>query len=221
MMSLFKPAIFLAILLFTVQSGFVFPKEHSTHLINKGSTEEGFLRVISRIERAILTLNPKLNKKYAKKLSIIVAINSRKYNLDPRLLISIMNTESSFNQKAVSSTNDISIAQINLAVWTPSFFKKKTGKDLDVKKLKEDEAYAISRMCLILLFYKNEFPTDKTWYARYHSGTPKYKRLYLHKLYKNAKKIEPIGKNLLAGMPTLSEIKYAYSAEREVATFLK
>ena len=184
-------------------------------------TKNNLKKVVSRIESAILTLNPKLKKDYANKLAIITAINARKYRIDPRLMLSIMNTESSFNQNAVSSTNDVSIAQINLNVWTPSFFKKTTGQSLDVSRLKKDESYAISRMCLILNYYKNEFPNDKAWYARYHSSTPKHKSNYNYKLVKSAKKIKHYGNNLLKEMPTLSEIKVALQYDRSMAAMNK
>jgi hypothetical protein len=176
---------------------------------NHNQIKNDFKRVIFRIERAILTLNPSIQKNKARRLSAIVAINSVKYKIDPRIILSVLNVESAFNQSAVSETNDISIAQINLNVWTPAFFKEKTGKGLDVKRLKKDEAYAISRMCLILKYYKQKFPNDKFWYARYHSSTPKFKSAYISRLIKNVKKIKHLGSNLVKDMPKISDLRLA------------
>jgi hypothetical protein len=184
-------------------------------------TKYEFKKAASRIEKAILTLNPSVNPKKARRLSAIVAINSVKYKIDPRIMLSILNVESSFDQSAVSSTNDISIAQINLNVWTPSFFKNKTGKPLDVKRLKRDEAYAISRMCLILNYYKGKFPNDKFWYARYHSSTPKFKSAYLSKLIKSVKKIKFLGSDIIKDIPKFSDLKIAFNKDPKNMEFLK
>jgi soluble lytic murein transglycosylase-like protein len=134
------------------------------------------------LESVILTFNPKISKDYAKKLAKIAKENAVKHNLDPHLILSILNTESSFNQRAISSTNDISIAQINTSVWTPEYFKKVTGESINQSKLLKDEAYAVSRMCLILKHYKKRYPKDKNWFARYHSGTPVHKERYSNKV---------------------------------------
>lgn len=152
---------------------------------------------IKTIELAISGFNPKLDKKYVRKLAKIAHNNARKYNLDASLLISILNTESSFNQKAISSTNDISIAQINLSVWTPDYFKRVTKQPLNVSSLKSDEAYAISRMCLILNYYKKRYPNDRKWYARYHSGTPEHKNKYSIKIEKSLNKVYAFSGNQL------------------------
>lgn len=187
-------------------SGTVGPKKSGS---SHSQVKDNFKKVIYRLEKAILTLKPSIDRPKAKRLSAIIAVNSVKYKIDPRIILSVLNTESSFNQNAVSYTNDISIAQINLKVWTPKFFKEKTGRNLVVSRLKKDEAYAISRMCLILSYYKEKFPNDRFWFARYHSSTPKYKSIYLSKLMKNIKKIRHLGSNLVKEMPNISELRIA------------
>ena len=173
---------------------------------NKREARSAVKLAVSKLERSILTLSPKLSPDYARKLAVIVVVNAQKYRLSPVLLISIMKTESSFNQRAVSSTNDVSIAQINPKVWTPGFFKEKTGGTMNLKRLRVDEAYAVSRMCLILNYYKKEFPGDPKWYARYHSSTPKLKHIYHGRLAGNARKISPLSKGILKGLPSINDL---------------
>jgi hypothetical protein len=134
------------------------------------------------LEMRITKLNPKINKDRAKRLSRSIKKYASINGLDPVLIASILMTESSFNQAAESKTNDVSIAQINLSVWTPLNFKKATGEDLNHSRLRSDENYAISSMCKILKYYKKSYPKDKEWFARYHSSTLKLKEVYAKKI---------------------------------------
>lgn len=171
------------------------------------NAKEGFLITISRFESAILKLNNRLTHKQATRLATLIAIESKKNGLDPRIVLAILNTESSFNQKAVSSTGDLSIAQMNPKVWTPKMFQSRTGQTIEWSRVKKDEAYAISRMVLILSWLKNSFSKhDKWWFARYHSATPEFKNIYIVKLTKNFKILKPFGRNLLRDMPTVKSI---------------
>jgi hypothetical protein len=99
------------------------------------------------------------------------------------------------------------LAQINSKAWSPERFKKNTGKALDLKKLKENDAYAIWSMGEILSFLKkNHTKRDKWWFANYHSATPEFKHLYVVGLCKSFKKLKPFGSNLLKDMPEISAL---------------
>lgn len=179
---------------------------------NPIKTKERLLLTIKKVEKAITILNPKINKKKATRLATLVSIESKKNKIDPRVILAILNTESSFNQNAINKNNngtkDISIAQINSKAWNPIDFERRTGSSLDLKRLEQDEAYAISRMSLILSHLKENFSkSDKWWFARYHSSTPEYKDAYLKKLVQNFKLLKPFGKNLLKDMPEIHHIK--------------
>ena len=161
----------------------------------KRLSEKKNRKTLNQIELAISAFNPKLDRDYVKKIAVATQVRANEHKLDPMLLVSIINAESSFNQSALSSTNDISIVQINPSVWTPEYFKKVTGENLNLKKLKTDEAYAIARMCLILSYYKKNYPNDKKWFARYHSGNQRHKNKYALKIEKGLSKIYALSHN--------------------------
>lgn len=98
-------------------------------------------------------------------------------NLDYRIFTSIIMQESKFDQGVVSSSGDVAIAQINYEIWKPEFDNLKL--DLDKKKLKQDEHYAIETMGIILSVIKDRHgDNDPYWYARYHSSTKSRKFEY-------------------------------------------
>lgn len=146
-------------------------------------------RRISSISVMISSVRPKLEN--TKKYTIAKAIHelSQSYNIDPKILIAIIDAESEFDNSKVSPTGDYSVAQINLKVWKNGFQKIGYPK-LDIKRLKTDEAYAITKMSQILKSLKDRFgKKDKRWFARYHSHTPKFKDIYYLKLSKRMNKI--------------------------------
>lgn len=136
-----------------------------------------------------------------KRLAVLIALSSKQYNIDPRIMISIIYVESSFRQNAKSNTGDFSIAQINFKVWEKSFIRLKK-KPLSFTQLKEDETYAIFRMGEILSFLQKEYSNkDKYWFALYHSATPKYKKRYIGMLQKPMKKLIKYGPNMIKHIP--------------------
>lgn len=117
----------------------------------------------------------------------MIDTTARKYNISPDIFISIIKTESNFNQQAVSATGDISIAQINVNVWNREF-KRLNMKTIDQKKLKKSSRYAIQTMGEILNLLKSRYAkNDPKWFARYHSNTAKHKSVYLTKLTQHKK----------------------------------
>ena len=115
------------------------------------------------------------------KVANAVAKVSDVNKIDPRLFLAIMKVESSFNQGAVSSTGDFSMAQINYANWSKEFKRLKKAP-LDKQKLSTDIDYSISKMGEILTIIHNRHKTDSIWYARYHSSTPDLKIGYSKKV---------------------------------------
>jgi len=107
-----------------------------------------------------------------------------------RVACSIIDTESDFKETKISSTGDISIAQINVEIWNKEFTRIK-HKPIDTKRLAVDSRYAVKVMGDILTILKSRYSeSDKVWYARYHSGNEKYKKEYLAKLTKRLQMID-------------------------------
>jgi hypothetical protein len=194
---------------------------YSPQIDKTALVKEGFVKTIAKFETAIIRLNHKLDKKEATRLATIIAIESKKENIDPRIILAILDRESSFNQDAVNPVSgDISIAQINPRVWTPTRFKDKIGHEMNHKRLKKDEAYAISRMCLILSYLKRTFGhKDKWWFARYHSSTPGFKNEYIGQLMISLRKLKPFGNTLLKDMPSLADIAKIHPKKNKVVAF--
>ena len=95
---------------------------------------------------------------------------SEAHSVEPKFIIAILMAESTFNQNAVSSTGDISIAQINYKVWGPE--SKRLGFPLNKQKLKTDSDYAIHAMARILSHLQTKYQSkDSIWFALYHSKT--------------------------------------------------
>lgn len=109
------------------------------------------------------------------------------HKIDYRMVLALLMTESSMNQKAVSTTGDLGIGQINYDIWQEEFLRLKKAP-LDKAKLKKDTDYAIKRTVEILSLLKNS--KDKKWIAKYHSKTPKFKNAYFTRLSKHLTKLK-------------------------------
>ena len=141
------------------------------------------------IAKMMKTLKPTISSTQKHELSMKIHEVLSKHDIPPQILLSIIDTESSFNQNAVSSTGDLSLAQINVEIWNKEFERMKKPL-IDSERLKKDERYALETMARILTLIKNRYKHDRRWYARYHSKTKKYKSLYLSKLEYRMKKLE-------------------------------
>lgn len=153
--------------------------EHAEHIASNAKTEahiSGELAVES-VEDFIESLTGRKNDS-THLIAKAVVNESRRRNIDYRILLSILFTESSFNQSAKSNTGDVSVAQINIKTWTKAF-PQYGYEPLDVKRLKADPAYAVKRMADVLdIYYKHRKPDDKIWFATYHSKTGDFKTAY-------------------------------------------
>jgi hypothetical protein len=134
------------------------------------------------IANMIAVVQPELDEQERDTIASQMSVAIKKYNIEPQVFVAIIDTESNFQADKVSSTGDLSLAQINVKVWNKEF--NRMNLPLMVKeKVKEDQEYALEKMAQILNIIKQRYEkTDRRWYARYHSNTHKYKTDYLHKL---------------------------------------
>jgi soluble lytic murein transglycosylase-like protein len=137
---------------------------------------------LNKIVKMIKKVQPELNEKSRKRIAKNIYKAAQDNKVDPQLMIAIIDTESNFAGEKISSTGDLSMAQINTHVWNKEF--KRLGlKKISDLRLKKDEVYALSVMGQILGILKNRHAKkDKNWYARYHSKTKKYNTDYRHKV---------------------------------------
>lgn len=118
---------------------------------------------------------------------------SKKYQIDPYIMLALIKVESDFDSQAVSATGDYSLAQINYKVWQKEL--KREGIELNFYKLKNNSAYAIEKMALILqILKKRHAKKDPYWFARYHSNTKKFKSKYLLKVKRQLATINTVTK---------------------------
>ena len=142
------------------------------------------------IAKMISVLNPKINEAQRQNIAIKIRQALGKYKVAPQIVVSIIDAESKFNQDAISSTGDLSMAQINAEVWNKEFLRMNLAI-IDVERLKNDEAYSLEVMAQILHILKIRYEkSDRRWYARYHSKTKKYKKAYLSKIESRMKLLE-------------------------------
>jgi hypothetical protein len=134
------------------------------------------------ISKMIGKVQPEI--KLANRIRIASSIGkiAQKYQIDPKLMIAIIGTESDFSNTKISSTGDLSMAQINTEIWNKEFTRLGLEK-LNKTRLKKDEVYALNKMAEILNILKNRHAKkDKYWFARYHSHTKKFKNVYQSKV---------------------------------------
>lgn len=142
------------------------------------------------IARMISVLKPRFSVAQRNKLAHKIHGALKKYQIPPQIVVAIIDTESNFNHKLVSSTGDLSLAQINVEVWNKEFARMKLEL-IDTERLIADEEYSLEIMAKILNVLKTRYEkNDRHWYARYHSKTMKYKKDYLTKLTSRMKLLE-------------------------------
>ena len=147
---------------------------------------------VNLIAKMIKVVQPDLSNNSRNRIAYSLYMTTKKYNVDPKIMIAIIGTESDFRNEKVSTTGDLSLAQINAKVWDKEFVRLGFDK-LNTKRLKKDEGYALSKMAEILTILKaRHAKKDKQWFARYHSHTKKYKNLYSLKVEKRMRMIASI-----------------------------
>jgi hypothetical protein len=149
-----------------------------------------FGKDVEKISSMIKVVQPELGKYSRERVACFISEVSNSNKLDSKILVAIIDTESDFKETKISSTGDISIAQINVEIWNKEFTRIK-HKPIDTKRLAVDSRYAVKVMGDILTILKSRYSeSDKVWYARYHSGNEKYKKEYLAKLTKRLQMID-------------------------------
>ena len=113
---------------------------------------------------------------------IAASINkaSKKYRIEPEVLVALLMVESTFNQDATSSTGDIGIGQVN-PLWKKEFKNRHLG-DLDLNRLKQDQDYNIQITAQILSLCKKG--GYKNYYGVYHSKTSSLRKKYTARVKK-------------------------------------
>jgi hypothetical protein len=151
----------------------------STNVMPKSFTKAEIYKYNTMvISKMIQAVQPQMNEKKRDQVALALYQSSKKYAVDPKLMVAIISTESDFNNAAVSVSGDLSLAQINTKVWDVEFNRLGLGK-IDKKLLKKDEAYALNKMGKILsILKKRHEKKDSKWYATYHSRTKKFKNAY-------------------------------------------
>ncbi len=144
------------------------------------------------IAKMISELKPSFSSAQKKDVAGKIHQVFKKHKIAPQIVVAIIDTESSFAQDAVSSSGDLSMAQVNAEVWNKEF-QRMNLELIDVERLKTDEVYSLEIMAQILDILKTRYEKkDRRWYARYHSKTQKYKRAYLTKLESRMKRLEKL-----------------------------
>jgi hypothetical protein len=134
------------------------------------------------IANMITVVQPELTGELRDTYATYISRAMSTYKIEPQIIVAIIDTESDFNPDKVSTTGDLSLAQINVNMWNKEFIRMKM-KPMDKKKLRENQQYALMKMGEILSIIKKRYgKQDRRWYARYHSNTHKYKKNYLYKL---------------------------------------
>lgn len=152
-------------------------------------------------------------KKVSNKNTIVKAVikNGKSFDIDCRLLVTILKVESDFNRYAINPfTGEIGISQINHKLWKNELAIVKKYF-LNLSKIKPRSSYykiykqipkikisnlkninhSIQIMSSILYYYRHKFhKKDPIWFARYNSGLYVHKLEYLHLLEYQFKKIK-------------------------------
>ncbi len=144
------------------------------------------------IAKMIGRIQPELHTSTKDRLAQCLYRITMQYRIDPKLMIAIIGTESDFVNEKISTTGDLSLAQINVSIWNKEF-ERLGFKKINSKLLKKNEAYALNKMAIILTILKDRHEKiDRIWFARYHSQTKKFKYRYSLKIEKRMRMIASI-----------------------------
>jgi hypothetical protein len=135
------------------------------------------------IAKMIEIVQPELDGKFRVDFANIIESASKHYHIEPQIIVALIDTESNFKAEKVSTTGDLSIAQVNVDVWNKEFERMKLPLIKKHKLTNKDQTYAVFTMAQILsILKKRHLKHDRRWYARYHSNTTKYKHEYLKRI---------------------------------------
>lgn len=141
------------------------------------------------VANMISVVQPELDARLRDAFATYISKATSTYKIEPQIIVAIIDTESDFKAEKVSTTGDLSLAQINVEIWNKEFIRMKMAPMIK-EKIKKDPQYALMKMGEILSIIKRRYAkADSHWYARYHSNTLKYKKDYLYKLEVRLKQI--------------------------------
>lgn len=145
-------------------------------------TSTSYSKTVAQIKSKIQLLNPKIKSDYGDMLSLAIYNNANKYKINPDIFLALLMQESTFIQSKISTTGDISVAQINYRVWSKELKRLKI-MTLDKGRLHRDPVYAINVMGIILDQIKSKYANrERLWFTRYHSNTIKRRIIYTNSL---------------------------------------
>ncbi len=151
--------------------------------------------------QAIIKLSPDYDKKKAYKLSNHISKVSKKFDLNPLLIVSIAFQESSFRLNTIRKAKGLFFNNVS-----KKFEKKWVGEDfcmmqinykniidmkLDTNKLLTDIRYCLNTGAKILSKYKKKYSKkDKFWWTRYNAKSPEKREEYLDKINQHLTALE-------------------------------
>lgn len=172
-------------------------KEMKKPSVLDGFDKKAFPNKPSVIDNMIAVVQPELKAENRDKIAKQMSKALEKHKVEPQIMVAIVDTESNFYSDKVSSTGDLSVAQINPDIWNRELVRMKR-EPIDLVRIKSDQEYALTRMAEILEILKKRYAkSDSKWYARYHSNTLRHKKGYLKKLERRLK--------MLAMTPSLAK----------------
>jgi hypothetical protein len=174
------------------------------------------------IYHAITVLNKKINKEKAFKYSNIISKLSRKYKLDPFLVVSIARQESRINLATVRTMANDEIIEtdkgyikiVHITDFCMMQIHKSNVKNLKLSpnRLLEDPQYCIETGVDILRGFKYLAKEDEFWWTRYNASDrkPEKREEYKNHVLAHYKKLEE-------KIPNMKKIVKRYTQEMEIA----
>lgn len=142
------------------------------------------------IYHAILIAHQKIDKMEAFKYSEIIAHYSKKYNIDPFLVVAITRHESYINLKATREAGkeriifDAKSKKFTRAVEVTDFCMMQINKGnviwkkLDPERLISDADYCIHEGMKVLVYFQPLKKEDPFWWTRYNSSLDEARSIY-------------------------------------------
>lgn len=133
------------------------------------------IQLANPIYYQILKNNPKIDKKYAMKLSNAIYHVAKLYNINPKRYAAILGQESMYKLDAVNCTkgkcSDFGISQINIK--TIKAFK------FSITRLTTDLHYSLEAGAIVLADFKKAYGhKEDDWWTRYNTSNKDKREIY-------------------------------------------
>lgn len=142
---------------------------------------------VLQIQETTEFLQPALKKspEESRELAVAIDAESLRYGIEWKLLLSILNQESSLRKdpqgclrNKASCTGDYGIGQVRKGIWD-----RAEGMRFDGRLLLTSYAYAVAASAKVLNEYKKQYSRKELdWFTRYHSNKPEFRNDYMHRL---------------------------------------